>query len=168
MSPHLARGPGSHLLHNASGHLTFDCGGEEPTCDIACSELASAYTVLGVGSLTGCAGCTSSDWAPWNGVVQQVDDICRWMLNEVASIDGKFPSYSLMLGAYCADPSMSNGVGLWFNTATCLWELVISCRDIYVDDYLVIWAGTKSVEFSPAGVYTRVCGCDETPTFTVV
>lgn len=163
MSKHLKRD--SHLLRNASGHLIHTCDEGGVTCDINCATMASAYTVLGVGDLAACASCTGSGFPAWNGVLERVDDICQWMLSAAASIDGKLPSFALNIDAACDDPYSANGVGIWFNTELCQWELAITCQ---VDDqYLVIWAGTKSVELSPAGVYTRVCGCDETPTLTV-
>lgn len=165
MSKHLTRGSSGHLLRNASGRLTHDCGPEE-TCDIFCTEMASSYTVLGVGSLVGCGDCSNSELPPWNGVIEQVDDLCRWMLNSTSSVAGKAPSYGLNLDPYCEDPTIVNGIGVWFNRGLCRWDLVISCR--HVPDYLVIWAGVKGVGMGPAGVYERLCGCDETPTLTVV
>lgn len=123
---------------------------------------------MGVDALTGCAACLNSAFPPWNGVLEQVDDICQWMLNYAASIDGKFPSFALNVDAYCFEDFSSSGVSIWYNHAACRWELAITCYDPFNDHYHTIWAGTKSMEFSPAGVYTRICGCDETPTLTVV
>lgn len=165
MSKPLKLSEARHLLRNSAGHLTFECGEAEPSCEVACSALASSYRVLGTQSLLACSSCGSSDWPAWNGVVEQIGSECRWVLNAIASIGGKTPSFTQALGAYCSSPELPNGVGIWFNETTCLWELVITCRD--EGDYRVIWAGTKSVEHSPAGVYTRVCGCDETSTLTV-
>ncbi len=167
MSKHLVHGSTGHLLRNTAGRLTHDCQSTpEPTCDLLCTTLGSAYTVLGVGSLIGCGECSNSALPAWNGVIEQVDDICRWMLNTTSSVSGKMPSYALALNPYCDDPTLVNGIGVWFNRGYCQWELAICCRNI--PDYLVIWSGVKSVEFGPAGVYERVCGCDTTPTLTVV
>lgn len=165
MSPHLKLGTGGHLLRNAGGHLVIECDSPEPTCDIDCTTLASAYTVLGVGNLTGCASClANTTWPAWNGVVQHAFD-CQWMLYEAVNIAGMQPSFSTAIAADCTFGA-PNGVGIVFSELNCRWELAITCRNTF--EYHVIWAGTKSVEFSPAGVYERVCGCDTTPTLTVV
>jgi len=166
MSTHLKLGSGNHLLRNAAGHLVIDCGSVEPTCDINCTTMASAYTILGVNSLAGCAACLSSTWPQWNGVMEYTGG-CQWQLNTIASLSGKRPSFSSGIGGGCPIDHSSNGVGIWYNRDDCRWELAITCITSTLQ-YWVIWAGTKTVEFSPAGVYQRVCGCDETPTLTVV
>lgn len=153
------------LLRNASGHLVLECNETGDPCELACNELASAYTVLGVGSLTGCSACIGSGQPAWDGVLQQVDDLCQWNLGALASIAGKTPSYALAVNAACPGDENSNAVGIVFNESLCRWELAITCRTL--TGYPVIWAGVKEVESSPAGVYTRVCGCDETATLTV-
>jgi len=166
MSPHLRLGTSGHLLRSSGGHLVIECDeSPEPTCDIVCSELASAYTVLGVSSLTSCASCISSPWPHWDGVMEYSGG-CLWQLNTVSSINGRLPSFSSGIGAGCPDDGWGNGVGVWYNRGLCRWELAITCRSTF--DYHVIWSGTKEVEFGPVGVYTRFCGCDETPTLTVV
>ena len=164
---HLKRSASTgHLLRNESGHLVFTCDEPGDPCQPPCSELASAYTVLGVGGLVGCGACLGSNQPAWNGVLEQVDDLCQWNLNVLASIGGKLPSYALAVSAACPGEEISNAVGIVFSTIACRWELAITCRT--TAGYPVIWAGAKDPEAGPAGVYTRVCGCDETPTLTVV
>lgn len=163
---HLKLSDAKRLLRGSSGHLVFDCETPGDPCDIDCTTLASAYTIQGVGSLMGCGTCEESAATSWNGVVQQVGSLCQWNLISSVSIAGKLPSYALAVGGGCPEDESINGVGIWFNEALCQWELAITCRT--TDSYPVIWAGVKLVETGPAGDYTRVCGCDETATLTVV
>jgi hypothetical protein len=138
MSPHLKTGASGHLLRNSGGHLVIECASVEPTCDIDCSTMASAYTILGVNGLTGCSACSGNSWPAWNGVVQYTGYGCQWVLYDVAGIAGKQPSFSGATGADCT-PGQANGVGIWYNHDLCRWELAITCRDAV--EYHVIWAG---------------------------
>lgn len=163
---HLKFSEARHLLKNAAGHLVLDCESAGDPCDVDCASLASAYTIQGVGALAGCATCLTSDATAWDGVVEQMGDDCQWNLNALVSIAGRLPSYALGVGGGCPEDESVNGVGIWFNAEACRWELAITCRT--TTTYPVIWAGVKAVETGPAGVYTRVCGCDETETLAVV
>ena len=162
---HLKFSEAKHLLRSTAGHLVLDCESAADPCAPDCAELATAYTIADVELLVGCASCLTSAAAAWDGVIEQVGDTCQWNLNSLVSIAGRLPSYALGVGGGCPEDESINGVGIWFNTDDCRWELAITCRTSTT--YPVIWAGVKTVGASPAGEYTRVCGCDETETLMV-
>lgn len=149
-----------HLLYNSNKNLVHSCGGDP--CDIDCASLAGVFTILGVNDLAACDDCTDSAWPAWDGKAYKVDDDCLWLLNDLASVAGKQPSYSTRVAADCT-AGQPNGCGIWYNRDQCQWELAITCTD-GSGNYRVIWCGTKAVTApgsTPAGIYTRVCGCDD-------
>ena len=100
------------------------------------------------GDLTACPACLNNAGSAWDGTFERIA-VCEWDAVSGNSISGKS-----FIGGIFTSVGFSAGQ----------WNLLISCY-IYGND--VIWQGVKTTGSNPTGIYTRVSGCDTTPTLTI-
>ncbi len=56
---------------------------------------------------------------------------------------------------------------LFFDTTTQTWRLVIEATQFVTHAVIEVWAGSKQSGPTPAGLYTRLSGCDPAATLTI-
>ena len=112
------------------------------------------------GDLTACPECDNNDnptYPNWDGSFTTTDaGICRWVAPDARKIDGKW----FRSGYYNSyiDLVESN-----------YWQIRICCSDFDSGTPdRTIWLGRKAFGNTPAGIYTRISGCDTTTALTVV
>ena len=86
--------------------------------------------------------------------------------------DGTFPVYSNCLWQQAAGARKIGGKSLnqsdiVFDAVDCFWQLSINCSD-NIDGPVDMWTGRKTSGSTPAGIYTKISGCDGASALTVV
>jgi hypothetical protein len=123
-----------------------ECSGATAITVPTCYRIASYSD----GDLTACSGCSANGGTAWNGHFESYA-ACVWTAANGSAINAKTFSQA--------------STKIEFDSVNCIWKVTVACNSD------TVWYGTKAAHgvlgSTPAGVYTRVSGCDSTTTLTV-
>lgn len=152
MSKHLKHADDGHLVHSAAGHLVNDCQIVAAPC-LCPGNLATSYAIVPnlLAACSTCDGGSCSSSEPWDGTFQ-LYSTCNWQ--------GLNAAYTTWIAGQCfhIDQKNLSLMELKLDPYDCQWVLTINCFSPTNNNTL--WHGVKTTGLTPAGIYSKILGCD--------
>ena len=166
---------GTNVLKNSGDSVPFDASQAtlETCCCDTCPEsapnpgpCATYYHIDNYtdGDLSACTECTltSADLL-WKGEFYGDHGVQAGYWNGYADPGVSGGTIDTNKALLVSNPSSHTGI-VWEGGAAC-WRMKVVCSGApFLFTPYVIWEGTKSGGACPSGTYTRVGGCDSSPT----